>query len=61
MKKSLHGTKPKSMHLKIEVPMEVKSWAKTAQKDMAITCDFKVDSLLGKKTKILSQECQTNF
>ncbi|CAI9753153.1 unnamed protein product [Fraxinus pennsylvanica] len=59
--KSLDDTKPKSMHLKIEVPMEVKSWAKTVQKDTTITCDFKADSLLRRKTKVLSQECQTNF
>ncbi|XP_022843000.1 NDR1/HIN1-like protein 13 [Olea europaea var. sylvestris] len=61
IKKSLDGTKPKLMHLNIEVPMEVKSWAKTVQKDAAINCDIKVDSLLRKTTKILSQECQTNF
>ncbi|KAL2521617.1 Kinesin light chain [Forsythia ovata] len=41
IKKSLKDKNPKSMHLKIEVPMEVNSWAKTLQKDMTITCDYK--------------------
>lgn len=59
--KSLNDDKkPIPMTLTIKAPMEITSWAKTLKKDVAVTCDFDVRSLQ-KKSKITSEDCQTNF
>ncbi|CAI9109411.1 OLC1v1009229C1 [Oldenlandia corymbosa var. corymbosa] len=72
---SLHGTKvelpeeiqkimndkhPRVLVLKIDVPIEVKSWDKTFKKMMVVGCELEVDSLTHQSAKILSQQCGTN-
>ncbi|XP_059318646.1 NDR1/HIN1-like protein 13 [Lycium ferocissimum] len=53
--------KPIVMTLMINhVPMEIKSWVKILKKDLTITCDFDVQDLT-KKSKIMPNECITDF
>lgn len=52
--------KPIIMTLMIHAKMEIKSWVKNMKKDLTITCDFDVEGLT-KKSKILANECITDF
>lgn len=63
IQKSLNDEKhPKHMILKIEVPIKVSSWLKKLDKNLIVTCDFKVNGLAKKSRNIIqSQECRTDF
>ncbi|KAL6527028.1 hypothetical protein OROGR_016118 [Orobanche gracilis] len=57
----INGSTEKSMAMKIEVAIEMSSWVRNEQKNIKISCDFRVKNLLTNKNKILFQECRTEF
>ncbi|CAN4106384.1 unnamed protein product [Withania somnifera] len=61
IQKSLDDNKkPIPMTLSINATMEITSWAKNLKKDVTVTCDFNIESMKN-KSKIKSEDCQTNF
>ncbi|XP_059643742.1 NDR1/HIN1-like protein 13 [Cornus florida] len=61
--KSLNDTKaktPVSLSLMINAPVKMKGLISTKDKDVTVTCDFKVNTL-ATGTKILSQECNSKL
>lgn len=61
MKKRLNDVAEKAMALKFEVAMEMKSWVRNEEKQLKVSCDFKVKNSLTGKNKISSQDCSTEF
>ncbi|XP_018629880.1 NDR1/HIN1-like protein 13 [Nicotiana tomentosiformis] len=53
--------KPIMMTLSVHAPLEITSWAKDLKKNLIVTCDFDVESLMTNKSKIKSEICQTDF
>ncbi|KAL3527758.1 hypothetical protein ACH5RR_012414 [Cinchona calisaya] len=60
IEESLNDKFPKVLILKIDVPIEIKSWAKKVKKEVIVGCDLQVNTL-AEGAKILSQKCETDF
>lgn len=58
MRKGLSDDKEKSMGLKFELRVEMKSWVKNEGMDMIISCDFRVRNSFVNVTDISFQQCK---
>lgn len=60
IEKNMNDKFPKALILKIDVPIEIKSWVKTLKKGLIVRCDLQVNTL-AEGAKLLSQKCETDF